>query len=119
MPVIGDLVFRLSCLPEIFENHGFVGARAESLTHGEEDHGQGIESILWEEVEDDKRDDVGQEGEDHGAPPAIGIGNNPRGNLQDIRSQFTNRYKGTDLQKGESHFPEKQDNERIEKTEIL
>lgn len=77
-----------------------MGAGAERLTHGKEEHGDEEMPVNTAETEYSERNDVGDEGQNHTAAAAEQIGESATGDFHDVDKKLTEGDKKTDLGKG-------------------
>ncbi|MBA7591382.1 hypothetical protein ES708_33537 [subsurface metagenome] len=82
-----------------------MGSGTEGLPHGKENHCNCVQGVAGKKIEDEKGENIGAEGEDHGPAPAVGIGYNTRRYLEQVCGDLTNREQRPDLEKGKTHLP--------------
>jgi len=103
----------------MFENKGFVRAGAESLAEGKKDHGEGVEGKSGEKIKNDEGDQIGGEGHDHCLAATESIGKDAGGDLEDIRRHVSDGVEEADLQEAQPRFTEDENDEGVEKTQVL
>ena len=104
---------------EMFENEGFVRARAESLAECEENHGERVEGESGEKIKNDERNQVGGECHDHRLAPPEGIGKYAGRDFEDICRHVTDGIEQPDLQKAQPRLAKDEDDEGVEEAQVF
>ena len=119
LSVVGDLLVLQSVQAEMLEDHRLVGAGAECLSEGKQNHRDRVDPELRDGVEQSERCQVRRERGEHRFAPPDGVGHDARGDLENVRADLADRVQDADLQEGQSHLAEEQNQERIEEPKVL